>query len=132
MAPLPKFSHLDLLTMVSSSHLTGKQINTLAADLRVKLGRDVVETGFDTAMIMHNNQYAEYFSAKKKMFWDLDGNFMEKTFFWCTRVKDFLKLVARKREKNLEECSVKIGGDTGKGFLKVTASIFCPSATPIL
>ena len=94
MAPLPKFSHLDLLTMASSSHLTGKQINTIAADLRVKLGRDVVETGFDTAMIMHNNQYAEYFSAEKKMFWNLDGNVMEKTFFWCTRSKDFLKFVA--------------------------------------
>ena len=38
-------------------------------------------------------------------------------------------MVARKRVKVLHECSVKIGGDTGKGFLKVTASIFNPGTS---
>ena len=41
-------------------------------------------------------------------------------------MKRFLELVAHKREKVLDECSVKIGGDTGKGWLKITASIFQP------
>ena len=127
-APQPKFSHQELLTMASSAHLTGKQINTVAADLRAKLGQKAVEAGFDTAMVEHNNQYAEYFSAENKMFWDTEGNIIEKAFFWCHRVKDFLDLVARKRGMVLEECNLKIGGDTGKGFLKVTASIYTSNA----
>ena len=41
-------------------------------------------------------------------------------------------MVASKRERVLDECHLKIGGDTGKGFLKVTASIFNPSSSPML
>ena len=36
-------------------------------------------------------------------------------------------MVATQRGKILEECNIKIGGDTGKGFLKLTASIFTPN-----
>ena len=130
--PKPKFTHQDLLTMASSAHLTGKQITTVAADLKVKMGRNIVEAGFDAALVNHNNMYSEYFKAEKKKFWDSDGNLMEKTFFWCSKVKEFLELVARKRGKVLDECNIKIGGDTGKGFLKVTASIFNPNLSPQL
>ena len=128
--PQPKFSHQELLTMASSAHLTGKQINTVAADLRTKLGRDIVEAGFEDAMVEHNNMYADYFCAEKKLFWDDENNIIEKASFWCHRSKEFLDLVARKRNKVLDECQLKIAGDTGKGFLKITASIYTPSATP--
>ena len=109
--------------------MSGNQMRTLAADLRVKLGRNVVEAGFDTAMVEHNSMYKVYFSAEKKIFWDSDGNMVEKAFFWCNNVKEFLEVVARKRGKVLDECSVKIGGDTGKGFLKITASIYNPGTS---
>lgn len=127
--PKPTFSHSELLTMASSAHLTGKQISTVASDLRVKLGRGAVQAGFDTAMVEHNNMYTDYFSAEKKQFLDSAGNLIEKPFFWCHDVKRFLELVAHKREKVLDECNVKIGGDTGKGWLKITASIFQPKPT---
>ena len=126
---LPKFTHQKLMTMTSSAHMSGNQMRTLAADLRVKLGRNVVEAGFDTAMVEHNSMYKVYFSAEKKIFWDSDGNMVEKAFFWCNNVKEFLEVVARKRGKVLDECSVKIGGDTGKGFLKITASIYNPGTS---
>ena len=128
--PLPKFSHQELLTMASSAHLTGKQIDTVAADLRAKLGRNVVEAGFDDARVDHNNMYADYFCAEKKLFWDDENNIIEKATFWCHRSKEFLELVARKRNRDLDESQLKIAGDTGKGFLKITASIYTPSATP--
>ena len=70
--------------------------------------------------------YADYFTGDRKLFWNKDGNIIEKGVFWCLSVKSFLELVARKRGKELCECSLKIGGDTGKGFMKVTASIFSP------
>ena len=41
-------------------------------------------------------------------------------------------MVASKRGKILDECSLKIGGDTGKGFMKITASLFTPNtADPV-
>ena len=55
--------------MATSAHLTGKQINTVAADLRVKLGKDDVQAGFDAAMVKHNYMYSEYFSAEVTTFW---------------------------------------------------------------
>jgi hypothetical protein len=60
---IPKFTHQDILTMASSAHLSGTQIRTVAADLRAKLGRNVVEAGFDTARVEHNSMYKEYSSA---------------------------------------------------------------------
>ena len=53
----------------------------MAADLRVKLGRDAVQAGFDAAMVKHNNMYSEYFSAEVTTFWDTEGNLVQKAFF---------------------------------------------------
>ena len=41
-----------------------------------------------------------------KEFWDSDGNITEKSFYWCSNVRGFLELVAR---KVLDECNLKIG-----------------------
>ena len=123
----PKFTHQDLLSMASSAHLTGKQVKSVAADLRVKLGRAVVQPGFDKTVIEHNNMYSEFFRQGKKMFFDTEGNVIEEGVIWCNDAEGFLNLIARKRGKELEDCHLKIGGDTGKGFLKITASIFTES-----
>lgn len=120
-------THQEMLTMASSAHLTGNQMNTIAADLRVKLGRDVVSPGLKGAVVEHNKMYSDFFSGEKKVFWDTEGNVVRKALFWCHNVRGFLEMVASKRGKVLDDCHVKIGGDTGKGFLKVTASIFTPT-----
>ena len=60
--------------MATSAHLTGKQINTVAADLRVKLGKDDVQAGFDAAMVKRNNMYL---FTEVTTFWDTDGNIEE-------------------------------------------------------
>ena len=122
--PQPQFSHQDMMTMASSAHLTGKQINTIAADMRIKLGRSVIEPGLNKAVIEHNNMYSDFFSGDKKVFWSNEGDLVEKIAFCCHNVKGFLEMVATQRGRVLEECNIKIGGDTGKGFLKLTASIF--------
>ena len=57
---------------------------------------------------------------------------MEKITFWCHNVRGFLEMVATQRGKILEECNIKIGGDTGKGFLKITASIFTPGTETLI
>ena len=133
-APLakPQFTHQEMLTMATSANLTGNQINTIAADLRIKLGRDAVVPGLDKAVVEHNNMYLDFFSGEQKMFWDSEGNVVRRAIFWCHNVRGFLEMVASKRGKILDECSLKIGGDTGKGFMKITASLFTPNtADPV-
>ena len=124
----PQFSHHEMMTMANSAHLTGRQINSIAADMRVKLGRNVIEPGLDRAVIGHNSMYSDFFSGERKVFWNNEGNVIEKITFWCHNVRGFLEMVATRRGKILEECNLKIGGDTGKGFLKLTASIYEPAA----
>ena len=55
----PQFSHQDIMTMASSAHLTGKQINTISPDMRIKLGRSVIEPGLNKAVIGHNSPYSD-------------------------------------------------------------------------
>ena len=70
-----------MITMASSAHLTGKQINTIAADMRVKLGRSVIEPGLNKAVIGHNSMYSNFFSGEKKVFWNNEGDLVEKITF---------------------------------------------------
>ena len=56
-----------------------------------------------------------------------------KAFFWWSKLQDFLTNIADKRGRKLEECTLKLGADSGKGFFKLTASIYIPSyLTPIV
>ena len=102
--------------MVASANLTCQQTDSVLADMRVCLGRSVIEPGVKCATVQHNNQYREYFSAAGVNFSDSDEELVEKPFFWCSKIKEFLNCVAEKRRKRLEDCKAKIGGDSGKGF----------------
>ena len=59
--------------MASTAHLSSKQITTVAADLRIKMGRNVVEAGFDAALVEHNIMYSEYFKAEQRIFGTVIG-----------------------------------------------------------
>ena len=124
--PKEQLSCKDVLSMAASANLTGKQTDSVLADMRVCLGRSVIEPGVKSARVQHNNQYREYFSAARVNFSNSDGKLVEKPFFWCSKIQEFLKCVAEKRGRRLEDCKVKMGGDTGKGFFKLTSSLYVP------
>ena len=118
----------DVLTMAASAHLTGKQTDSVLADIRAVFGRKSIEPGLKDARVAHNGQYREFFSAARVNFSNTKGEQMLKPFFWCSKLKDFLASVANKRGRNLEECTLKIGADSGKGFFKLTASMYIPGS----
>ena len=61
------------------------------------------------------------------------GEPVMKAFFWCRKLQDFITNVADKRGRQLEECILKLGADCGKGFFKLSASIYIPSSpSPIV
>ena len=128
-----QISRRDVLTMAASAHLTGKQTDSVLADIRSVLGRKIIEPGVKEARVTHNSQYKEYFSSSMVKFKNSQGEPVMKAFFWCSKLQDFLTNVADKRGRKLEECTLKLGADSGKGFFKLTASIYIPSSpTPIV
>ena len=126
--PMPQISCKEVLTMAASAHLTGKQTDSVLADIRAKLGRSVIEPGVKSARVHHNSQYREFFTAAVVKFWSSEGELVNKPFFWCSSLEAFLNNVAEKRGRMLEECRLKVGGDTGKGFFKLTASLYVPAS----
>ena len=123
----------DVLTMAASAHLTGKQTDSVLADIRSVLGRKIIMPGVKEARVTHNSQYKEYFSSSMVKFKNSQGEQLMKAFCWCSKLQDFLTNVADKRGRKLEECTLKLGADSGKGFFKLKASIYIPSSpTPIV
>ena len=68
----------------------------------------------------------EFFSAEMYKFRNSEGELVYKPFFWCSKLVPFLHSVAEKRGRKLEDCTLKVGGDTGKGFFKLTVSLYVP------
>jgi hypothetical protein len=125
---MPQISCKEVLTMAASAHLTGKQTDSVLADIRAKLGRSVIEPGVKSPRAHHNSQYREFSTAAVVKFWSSEGELVNKPFFWCSSLEAFLNNVAEKRGRMLEECRLKFGGDIGKGFFKLTASLYVPAS----
>ena len=94
------------------------------ADLRAVLGRKVIEAGVKEERPVHNKQFIEFFTSDLISFQNSKKETIQKRLFWCKDINGFLKEVSKKRGKQLEDYVVKIGADSGKGFFKVTASLY--------
>ena len=114
----------EVLTISASANLTGRQTNSVLADLRAVLGRKVIEAGVKEERPVHNKQFIEFFTSDLISFQNSKKETIQKRLFWCKDINGFLKEVSKKRGKQLEDYVVKIGADSGKGFFKVTASLY--------
>ena len=78
----------------------------------------------EDASVFQTNQYTDFFYVKIQEFEDKDSKKVEKTFVYCNSYKPFLAKVAENRGTKLELKKIKIGGDNGKGFFKLTATLY--------
>ena len=79
--PKGQVSCKDVLTMAASAHLTGKQTDSVLADMRAVLCRNIIEPVVKDARILNNSQYKEFFSSEKAQFWNTDVELVVKPFF---------------------------------------------------
>ena len=109
------------------------------ANLRIKFGRKVVEPGYADAQIEHNNRYIDYFDAKFENFEDREGNEISMPYVYCKDIEGFLSKVEENRaaaapQENLGAVrrgkKRKLGGDSGKGTLKMCMSLFDDNERP--
>ena len=112
----------DILVMKVKANVSDSQMETFLADIRVKFGRDSVEPGVRKALSLHNSQYRQYFTAKMGEFEDSDGNTVIKPFIYCSAYSEFIAKVEGNR--GVKDKKRKVGGDSGKGFFKLTLTLY--------
>lgn len=103
----------------------------MVADLRIKFGRSAVEPGVKEARVITNTQYREYFTVQKLSFTTSKEDEVIKPLFYYHNVKGFLEAVAQQRERVVEDCTLKVGGDTGKVFTQLLVSMYVEDPDPI-
>jgi hypothetical protein len=117
------FTHEELLYLKSEANLSGRQMDKVVAGVRLKMGRAAVDQGFHEKQIEHNNQYEEYFSAELMEFEGKEGEKVTKPLVYCNALGEFIDHVEENRGGRRGK-KRKLGGDSGKGFLKLTLTLY--------
>ena len=84
----------------------------------------------DQVFSEHNSQYADFFTAKFETFEDKDGMPIGMPLVYCSDLVGFLEKVEENRGVAGRGKKRKLGGDSGKGFLKLTLSLYDEEVDP--
>ena len=106
--------------------LSNRQTRLLAQDLRMTTGsRKAVEHGFKEILTKNSHTVDEYFKELKTNYLKVDKDMkvtehFEQSTIVCTDICKFVDLVLQKKSlENNKSLLVKLGIDTGCGFLKI-------------
>lgn len=119
------FTHKEIVGIAAEAGVSQKSMKSILGNMRPKLGRKIVEPGLHLGFAPHNNQYRDYFAAKFEEFEGSDGKKIRMPFVHCTDLNGFIEKLEENRGGKRGK-KRKIGGDSGKGFLKITLSIYDP------
>ena len=110
--------------MATNAHLTGAQLKSVAADLRAKFGKKLIEARLSEAIPKQNSRFAPFFTVERKVFYDKNMVPMDpKPLFFCHRLQEFLSLVAELRGQIFEDMVKLVQGDSGQGWFKLALSL---------
>ena len=118
------FTGEEILTIQTDAGLSRRQMEKVLTGMRIKFGFGVIEKGVRHTFAEHNSQYAEYFTGKFETFEDKDGMRISMPLVYCNNLIQFLERVEENRGVAGRGKKRKLGGDSGKGFLKITMTLF--------
>ena len=75
-------------------------------------------------LVKRKQLFLDYFNVEKVDFQDKHGQPLTKPFVYCSKIKEFLEMVAMIRNKKYEELLLKVGLDSGQGHLRMTVTLF--------
>ena len=113
----------EITTMMKELDLSDRKMKNFLRFLRVKWGRQIVDSYIREEMGKSKGIFAEYFSTEIVTFTDSDGGELERPFTWCHNIGGFLETLAYLRGENWTESLPKFGFDSGKGHLRMTLSL---------
>ena len=124
------FTGSEILILQTEAGLSRRQMQRILAGMRIKLGLKCIEKRMDQVFSEHNSQYADFFTAKFETFEDKDGMPIGMPLVYCSDLVGFLEKVEENRGVAGRGKKRKLGGDSGKGFLKLTLSLYDEEVDP--
>ena len=106
-------------TIGTKANLTGGQLKSVMADLRVKFGRNVEEKDLRDDISDHNRRFSEYFKVETRIFEDKNNFPIEKLSFYFHMIAEFLILVAHLRGQEWDGLEPLVQGDSGQLWFKL-------------
>lgn len=88
-------------------------------DLRIKFGRNAVESHVRNELKTGKLMFASYFTAETTYFFTSDEDIFQRPFVYCSDIEGLIMLLAFLRDQEPEELARKIGVDNGQGHLQV-------------
>ena len=107
-------------------NLSDKQMGSVLKNMRLQLGRKVVEPRVREFMVEEKTKFDSFFSADLIQFSDSNGNNIIRPFVYCSDLLGFVHEVARLRGLHVGDLVYKVGLDGGKGHLKMVLSMYDP------
>ena len=110
---------------MNEGNMSKNEIKKISRTLRKELGRGVIESGLNQSLLENKEVLEEFFTVKsvkmlakneKKEYVEV-----EKDIFICKNIPKFVAYVMKQRE--MENCDLKIGVDFGQKFLKICLSL---------
>ena len=125
--PLPSISLDQAKTIQNEANLSDRQVYKVFKNLRLQLGRKIVDPSLRDRLIKDKQQLDSFFSVGNIEFSDNEGKSIARPFVYCSDIVGFVHELAKQRNLNMGDLVVKVGLDGGKGHLKMILSMYDPS-----
>ena len=99
-------------------------LKSLLKNLRLKYGRNIVTPLIQEHLRDRKQIFKDYFAVEDVNFCGKDEEIKKEALVYCTKIEEFIKLLALLRGENFTEMTEKIGMDMGKGKLKLTLTMY--------
>ena len=119
----------ELISMQVNAGLSDRQLFCILRDLHLKFGRKCVESKVHAMLVERKTIFADLFTQEITQFQDNDQNSLERPFVYCHDTQEFIDRICLLRGNSAFCTEDKLGFDEGKGFLKLTLSVYDPDDT---
>ena len=108
------------------ANLSDAQMGKVVKNLRLQLGRKIVEPGLRESLVMEKSKFDSFFSADVVQFSDSEGKPINRPFVYCSDILGFVGELAMLRGLSVGDLILKVGVDGGKGHLKMILTMYEP------
>ena len=106
--------------------LSDKKMGNVFKNLRLQLGRRVIEPGLKENLVSEKLKFEKFFSLSLVNFKGGDDKWITRPLVFCNDLVGFIKELLNLRSLRADDVQVKVGLDGGKGHLKLILSLYQP------
>ena len=111
-------------TVLIYIYVITRNTKTILKNLRLKYGQRAVKPHIREHLVERKKMFEEFYMAELVEFEDKNGEQVNEALVFCSQIEDFVEFLSALRGENFTDLAQKIGVDSGKGFLKVTLTLY--------